>query len=58
MRSENAPHVSGRRFLSSEGCRFGERCNFAHGSVEIRPRPEGPPVLGGRGGGQHGARGT
>jgi hypothetical protein len=28
-------------FTSPEGCRFGDRCNFAHGTVEIRSRPEG-----------------
>ena len=30
-----------RRFQSPEGCRFGDRCNFAHGDEEIRSRPDG-----------------
>jgi hypothetical protein len=33
-----------RRFLSSEGCRFGDRCNFAHGDEEIRSRPDAGPA--------------
>lgn len=40
----NAKTVLCTRFSSPEGCRFGDRCNFAHGSVEIRPRSEGPPA--------------
>jgi len=38
----NAKTVLCTRFTSPEGCRFGDRCNFAHGTVEIRPRPECP----------------
>ena len=35
------PSRTARRFQSPEGCRFGDRCNFAHGDDEIRSRPEG-----------------
>ena len=35
------PSHTTRRFQSPEGCRFGDRCNFAHGDEEIRSRPEG-----------------
>ena len=35
-------------FLSPEGCRFGDQCNFAHSAEELRPPPQthqptGPP---------------
>lgn len=42
-------------------CRFGDRCNFAHGDHELRKLPEGAPPpgagYGGRGGGNFGGRG-
>ncbi|KAK3266633.1 hypothetical protein CYMTET_24754 [Cymbomonas tetramitiformis] len=37
--AENAKTVLCTRFTSPEGCRFGDRCNFAHGDTELRPRP-------------------
>lgn len=36
--ADNAKTVLCTRFLSPEGCRFGDRCNFAHGDVELRNR--------------------
>mmetsp|Transcript_5054 Transcript_5054/g.14109 ORF Transcript_5054/g.14109 Transcript_5054/m.14109 type:complete len:192 (+) Transcript_5054:202-777(+) len=47
--------------MSPEGCRFGDRCNFAHGEHELRklpPRPGGPGGgPGGRGPKDGGGRG-
>mmetsp|Transcript_32946 Transcript_32946/g.63292 ORF Transcript_32946/g.63292 Transcript_32946/m.63292 type:complete len:388 (+) Transcript_32946:183-1346(+) len=36
--AENAKTVLCTRFVSPEGCRFGDRCNFAHGDTELQPR--------------------
>ena len=36
--AENAKTVLCTRFTSPEGCRFGDRCNFAHGDLELQPR--------------------
>lgn len=36
--AENAKTVMCTRFISPEGCRFGDRCNFAHAEVELKPR--------------------
>eukprot|EP00959_Pyramimonas_sp_CCMP1952_P382419 8013224-Pyramimonas_sp.AAC.2 len=36
--AENAKTVLCTRFTSPEGCRFGDRCNFAHGDTELQPR--------------------
>mmetsp|Transcript_37159 Transcript_37159/g.51573 ORF Transcript_37159/g.51573 Transcript_37159/m.51573 type:complete len:269 (+) Transcript_37159:255-1061(+) len=36
--ADNAKTVLCTRYTSSEGCRFGERCNFAHGDTELMPR--------------------
>jgi hypothetical protein len=46
------------RWLDGD-CRFGDRCNFAHGDAELRAMPEGGGYDGGRGyqGGGGGGRG-
>ena len=36
--SENAKTVLCTRITSPEGCRFGDRCNFAHTEIELKPR--------------------
>jgi hypothetical protein len=36
--AENAKTVMCTRFTSPEGCRFGDRCNFAHADLELKPR--------------------
>eukprot|EP00959_Pyramimonas_sp_CCMP1952_P053840 1126287-Pyramimonas_sp.AAC.3 len=36
--AENAKTVLCTRFISPEGCRFGDRCNFAHTDTELKPR--------------------
>jgi len=36
--AENAKTVMCTRFTSPEGCRFGDRCNFAHADTELKPR--------------------
>mmetsp|Transcript_24936 Transcript_24936/g.85336 ORF Transcript_24936/g.85336 Transcript_24936/m.85336 type:complete len:115 (+) Transcript_24936:181-525(+) len=35
---DNAKTVLCTRFMSPMGCRFGDRCNFAHGQHELRQR--------------------
>jgi len=51
--TENAKTKLCMRWMSPEGCRFGDRCNFAHGEHELRklpPRGGDGPGRGGRGG--------
>ena len=36
--AENAKTVLCTRFTSPDGCRFGDRCNFAHGDMELQAR--------------------
>ena len=36
--TENGPCLL-YRWQSPEGCRFGDRCNFAHGDQELRKLP-------------------
>jgi len=57
--SENAKTKLCMRWMSPEGCRFGDRCNFAHGEHELRKLPprSGAGPGGGRGGGRDGGRG-
>jgi hypothetical protein len=33
--AENAKTVLCTRFVSPDGCRFGDRCNFAHSQVRM-----------------------
>lgn len=57
--AENAKTVLCTRFTSPEGCRFGDRCNFAHGDTELRPRPpRGTSPRGGNRFGQSGFAGA
>ncbi|KAG1680390.1 hypothetical protein FOA52_015481 [Chlamydomonas sp. UWO 241] len=51
--AENAKTRLCTRWMSGE-CRFGDRCNFAHGEHEMRTMPDGGFRGGGRGGGSGG----
>merc|ERR1719399_102559 len=44
--AENAKTKLCTRFTSPEGCRFGDRCNFAHGESELRKLPKKVAVAG------------
>mmetsp|Transcript_38110 Transcript_38110/g.84913 ORF Transcript_38110/g.84913 Transcript_38110/m.84913 type:complete len:182 (+) Transcript_38110:186-731(+) len=54
--AENAKTKLCTRWLQGD-CRFGDRCNFAHGEHELRKLPDGPPPAGGRGYGAPRGRG-
>ncbi|MEW5302504.1 MAG: hypothetical protein WDW38_002339 [Sanguina aurantia] len=54
--AENAKTKLCTRWLQGD-CRFGERCNFAHGETELRGSSGGPEPGGGGGGGGGPGRG-
>jgi len=55
--AENAKTKLCMRWMSPEGCRFGDRCNFAHGEHELRKLPPRGGPGGGRGQKDGGGRG-